>query len=119
MGDRRQVVTCQRCGMSFVMTPNYADFLARHGIKVVLPVQCLNCYWKAGPVPKQRGRVKWFNARRGYGFIVGEGEQELFFHQNQLVGENNGGPHEGQAARFHVGYAAKGPQALNVELASG
>jgi CspA family cold shock protein len=105
--------------MSFMMTPNYAGFLARRGVKVVLPVQCLNCYWKAGPVPKQRGQVKWFNARKGYGFIVAESEQELFFHQNQLAGENGVKPQEGQAARFHVGYAAKGPQALNVELAGG
>jgi cold shock CspA family protein len=118
MTDKRQVVTCQRCGMSFLMTETYAAFLARYGVKVVLPVQCLRCYWKAGPLPKQRGRVKWFNTIKRYGFIVDESEQELFFHQNQLVGEDNGEPHEGQSARFHVGYAAKGPQALNVELVS-
>ena len=116
MTDKREVVTCQRCGMSFMMTPNYAEFLARYGIRVVLPVQCLNCYWKAGPVPKQRGRVKWFSARKRYGFIVDESERELFFHQDQLVGENGARPHEGQAARFHIRYVAKGPQALNVEL---
>jgi hypothetical protein len=86
MTDKGQVATCQRCGMSFVMTENDARFLARCGIRVVLPVQCLSCYWKAGPVPKQRGKVKWFNARKGYGFLVDGDEQEVFFHQDQLVG---------------------------------
>jgi len=119
MATERHVVTCRRCGMSFAMTPTYAAFLARYGVKVVLPVQCLKCYWKAGPVPKQHGQVKWFSARKRYGFLVGEDEQEVFFHQNQLVGENGAEPHEGQVARFHVRYAAKGPQALNVELVSG
>jgi CspA family cold shock protein len=102
--------------MSFMVTRSDAHFLARYGVKVVSPVQCLKCYWKAGPVPKRRGQVKWFNARKGYGFLVGEDEQEVFFHQNQLVGENGVEPQEGQGARFHVRYAAKGPQALNVEL---
>ena len=69
-------------------------------------------------MPKQRGQVKWFNARKGYGFLVDEDEQEVFFHQDQPVGENGAEPHEGQAARFRVRYAAKGPQALNVELVS-
>lgn len=116
MTDKHRVVTCQRCGKSFVMTPDYEAFLARHLAKVVLPVQCLHCRWKGGPVPKESGQVKWFNVSKGYGFIVDEREQEFFFHQNQIVVEGSQEPSKGQAARFHVGYASKGPQALNVEL---
>jgi CspA family cold shock protein len=116
MTDERRVVTCQRCGKGFVMTPDYEAFLARYLAKVILPVQCLHCRWKAGPVPKKSGQVKWFNVNKGYGFIVDEREQEFFFHQNQIVADGPEKPDKGQTARFHVGYASKGPQALNVEL---
>ena len=119
MADKRQVVTCRRCGMSFMVIPSDAAFLARYGVKVVSPVQCLKCYWKGGPVPKRSGQVKWFNARKRYGFLVDEDEHEVYFHQDQFFGENGAKPQEGQAVRFHVRQAAKGPQALNVELVGG
>jgi CspA family cold shock protein len=67
-------------------------------------------------VPKQSGEVKWFNLSKGYGFIVDEREQEFFFHQKQIVANGGQEPCEGQSARFHVGFASKGPKALNVEL---
>ena len=116
MSDRYPILTCQRCGIGFVLTDNYRAFLTRWGVNVVVPVQCLSCFWEAGPMPKQQGRVKWFDTRKKYGFIVTEKEQEIFFHRNQLLDGSEAGPREGQAARFHVGYVAKGPEALNVEL---
>jgi CspA family cold shock protein len=116
MPDQLQVLVCQRCGRGFVLTSTYRDFLARRGAKVVKPVRCPTCFLKAGPVPKQRGKVKWFNPRRHYGFIItGEGE-EVFFHQQQILGGNGDEAREGQTARFHMRYSAKGPEALNVEL---
>ena len=117
MRDKRRVLTCQRCGKGFIMTSNYAQFLARCGEKVIAPVQCLNCYWKAGSMPNLRGKVKWFDTRKGYGFIVAGNDQDVFLHQNQLFGGNGAMPQEGQDARFHIRYAVKGPEALNVELA--
>jgi CspA family cold shock protein len=116
MSSQHQAVTCQRCGRGFTLTTTYLDFLARRGVKVIVPVLCMTCFLKAGPLPKQRGRVKWFSLRRHYGFIVtGEGE-EVFFHQHQLLESNEDELHEGQTALFHVRYAIKGPEALNVEL---
>lgn len=116
MSDSTQAITCQRCGRGFMFTATYRDFLARRGAKVVVPVLCMSCFFKAGPLPKQRGRVKWFNRRRSYGFIVTEENEQIFFHQQQLVEGGESKPHEGRAVRFHVRYAAKGPEALNVEL---
>jgi CspA family cold shock protein len=119
MSDQLEVLVCQRCGRGFVLTSTYLDLLARRGVQVYQPVSCPTCFVRKGPLPKQRGKVKCFDPRKHYGFITtGEGE-DIFFHQRQILGEGNGEAHEGQAARFHVGYSPKGPEALNVEMVGG
>jgi CspA family cold shock protein len=86
------------------------------GVKVIQPMLCPTCFMKVGPLPKQHGVVKWFNPGKHYGFIsVDEGE-DVFFHQQQIV-QSGEATLEGQTVRFHVRYAKKGPEALNVELA--
>jgi CspA family cold shock protein len=116
MLNQKRAVVCRRCGIGFLVTPNYRDLVKRWGARVIVPLLCVRCFRETGPLPKQQGTVKWFDRRKHYGFIVSEQGQELFVHQNQLFGVNGDGPHEGQTARFHVHYAAKGPEALNVEL---
>jgi CspA family cold shock protein len=83
---------------------------------VIVPPLCLRCFQQAGPLPKERGKIKWFDRRKHHGFIVSEQGDELFFHTSQLFDKSPKGPHEGQVVRFHVGNALKGPEALNVEL---
>jgi CspA family cold shock protein len=74
------------------------------------------CFLKTGPLPKQRGKVKWFSRRKCYGFIITEEGEEVFFHRNELLEGNGNAPHEGQVTQFHVRQSRKGPEALNVEL---
>jgi CspA family cold shock protein len=69
-----------------------------------------------GPLPRQKGEIKWFNPRKRYGFIArGEGD-DVFFHENQVLARQGGKPREGQAVRFHLHHSPKGPEALNVEF---
>jgi len=119
MSDEHQTIICQRCGCGFVLTSTYRDFLARRGAKVAVPVQCLRCFLKVGPLPKQSGEVKWFSPRRGYGFITTIEDNDVFFHQNELVARNGNLPHEGQRTQFHVRHSVKGSEAVNVELVGG
>lgn len=119
MSDEHQTIICQRCGCGFVLTSTYRDFLARRGVKVTVPVQCMRCFLQAGPVPKQRGQVKWFSPRKGYGFMTTVEDQDVFFHQNELVAGNGNLPHEGQGTRFHLRHSVKGAEAVNVELVEG
>lgn len=77
---------------------------------------CMTCFLKAGPVRKQQGEVKWFNARKRYGFIVTREGEDVFVHQHQILGGKGRNLHEGQTVRFHVQRSPKGPEALNVEL---
>ncbi len=107
---------CHRCGRGFMSTTTYQDFLARRGARVVVPVLCPTCFLKRGPLPKQEGEVKWFSPRKHYGFIVTSAGDEVFFHQRQLVATPGQAPQQGQAVRFHLHYAHRGPEALNVEL---
>jgi len=55
---------------------------------------------------------------RGFGFIKGEGEEDLFFHRNDLQGVEFGSLREGQEVEFEKGQDSRGrPQALKVRLA--
>jgi CspA family cold shock protein len=116
MTNQPQTVTCERCGSGFVLTTGYLNLLSRRNVKVIVPMLCPTCFLRNGPQPKQRGEVKWFSPRKRYGFIVSEEGEEIFFHEQQLLGDDETGPRGGQPVRFHVHYAIKGPEALNVEV---
>ncbi len=119
MSDQVRALVCQRCGRGFVLTSTYLGLLARRGMKISVPVLCPTCFMRKGPLPKQRGTVKWFDPRKHYGFItMGEG-QDVFFHQQQILDKGDHRVHKGQMARFHVRYSSKGPEALNVEMVEG
>jgi CspA family cold shock protein len=116
MSEEVSAVVCERCGKSFILSSHYCDWLARRGVKVIQPMLCPTCFMKVGPLPKRRGVVKWFNPNKRYGFISVEEGEDVFFHQRQIVCDDEEGTPEGQTARLHVRYAEKGPEALNVEL---
>jgi CspA family cold shock protein len=59
-----------------------------------------------------KGKVKWFNRERRYGFIIQEDGREIFFHQNDVV--NKMVLEEGQEVEFNVARGPKGPYAINV-----
>ncbi len=54
---------------------------------------------------------------RGYGFIKGEGEEDLFFHRNDIEGAEFNSLSEGQEVEFEKGQGRDGrPQAVKVRL---
>jgi CspA family cold shock protein len=116
MSDRPKVGTCQQCGSGFVLTSTYLDLLARRQVHIVVPVLCPTCFLTKGPLPKRRGKIKWFNSNKHYGFIVTESGEEVFVHEDQLLDSKQTNLQGGQEVRFHLHYPIKGPEALNVEL---
>jgi CspA family cold shock protein len=61
-----------------------------------------------------RGTVKWFNDRKGYGFIVPEGGGELFVHYKSITGGAFRTLVEGEAVEFELAPGPRGEQAVNV-----
>ncbi len=62
-----------------------------------------------------RGTVKWFNEKKGYGFIQQEsGGADVFVHYSSIQAEGFKTLKEGQAVEFEVVQDSKGPKATNV-----
>jgi CspA family cold shock protein len=79
-------------------------------------VLCMTCFLRAGPLTKQRGKIKWFNSHKRYGFIASKEGNDIFLHQTQILERYGDKPLEGQTVRFHLRHSPKGPEALNVEI---
>nr|1HZB_A Chain A, COLD SHOCK PROTEIN CSPB [[Bacillus] caldolyticus]1HZB_B Chain B, COLD SHOCK PROTEIN CSPB [[Bacillus] caldolyticus] len=62
----------------------------------------------------QRGKVKWFNNEKGYGFIEVEGGSDVFVHFTAIQGEGFKTLEEGQEVSFEIVQGNRGPQAANV-----
>lgn len=62
-----------------------------------------------------KGNIKWYNTRKGYGFISCEDGKEVFVHRTALPMETS--LNEGDAVEFEVETSDRGPQAKNVKKA--
>ena len=62
----------------------------------------------------EKGRVKWFNKAKGYGFLTTEGGKDVFVHYKAIVGDGFKSLEEGDAVQFEIEQGQKGPQAAKV-----
>lgn len=69
-----------------------------------------------GPEGNEEGTVKWFNVKKGFGFIVRESGDEVFVHFRAIRGRGRRVLRQGQLVRFNVVQADKGLQADNVSI---
>ncbi|HSB05050.1 MAG TPA: cold-shock protein [Thermodesulfobacteriota bacterium] len=63
-----------------------------------------------------KGRVKWFNEKKGYGFISGDDGTDVFVHYSAIKGDGFKTLREGDEVEFEVSKGPKGPQATNVTV---
>ncbi len=61
-----------------------------------------------------KGKVKWFNAEKGYGFIESDEGGDVFVHFSAIQSEGFKTLEEGQSVEFDVVDGQRGPQAANV-----
>jgi CspA family cold shock protein len=64
----------------------------------------------------EKGKVKWFNATKGFGFIEREDGSDIFVHYSAINSEGFRTLTEGQEVSFDVVEGEKGLQASNVQL---
>ncbi|MFI3318877.1 MAG: cold-shock protein [Rikenellaceae bacterium] len=62
------------------------------------------------------GTVKWFDSKKGYGFITSNDGQEYFVHFSGIESDGFKSLVEKQAVEFELGTGSKGEQAINVKV---
>lgn len=61
------------------------------------------------------GTIKWFNEKKGFGFIQREGGADVFVHFSSISGEGFKTLAEGERVEFDIEDGEKGPKAINVK----
>jgi CspA family cold shock protein len=60
------------------------------------------------------GKVKWFDPKKGYGFIIGDEGQDVFVHYTSIVGDGFRALKDGEMVSYELIKGEKGYQARNV-----
>ena len=61
-----------------------------------------------------QGKVKWYNEKKGFGFIQTEDNKDIFVHRSGLLAQHSG-LKEGQTVEFEIEQREKGPVAIKVK----
>ena len=64
-----------------------------------------------------QGKVKWFNAEKGFGFITGEDGKDVFAHFSQIQKQGFKSLDENESVTFEVTEGQRGLQASNIKTA--
>ncbi len=109
---RDRPLECQRCGVSFIWTS--AEQVAAAGVEPTRRL-CPACAQLLPATGRERGLIKWYNGRRGYGFIVRPTGDDLFFHRAALPADV-GAIAPAMLVEYGIEHTAKGPQANQVTV---
>ena len=109
-----KMLKCVQCGTSFIFTVDEQRRMAEAGQEVVEPTLCPVCRMDQRRSERHTGKVKWFDARKGYGFIIQDEGGEIFVHFTGIAGEGYKTLEEGQAVEYDIEETPKGPQAVRV-----
>ena len=61
-----------------------------------------------------KGKVKWFDPKKGYGFIIGDEGQDVFVHYSSILGDGFRALKDGELVDYELVKGEKGFQARNV-----
>ena len=90
-----ETLYCENCGISFLWTGeeqrktqeiNRSSPDDQKGDACLRPMRCPGCRHLLPASGYERGEVKWFNARKRYGFIVRASQPDIFVHRSALKG---------------------------------
>jgi len=69
---------------------------------------------KTRSIAMSQGTVKWFNEKKGFGFISAEDGNDYFVHHSSIVGDGYKSLQEGAKVQFQIEQSEKGPRAVQV-----
>jgi len=64
-------------------------------------------------VYNMKGTIKWYNPRKGYGFILGEDGKDIFLHRTSVPAELQ--LKEGDKVEYELEDTERGPKAINIK----
>jgi CspA family cold shock protein len=117
MNFRDTLITCRECSNQFVFRVEQQRKMADQGLEIVVPELCDSCTQRIEYGGRLHGRIKWFSAEKGYGFIIQQGGDEVFVHRNSIPLTEEGtlpSLEEGQEVLYELRDTPKGPQAVQV-----
>lgn len=100
-------LTCAQCGIRFVWT----GWEQRQD--ATQPARCPGCRALQQLTQRRRGVVKWYDPRRGYGFITATDGSEIFVHRRALGRLRS--LRRGQVVAFRTAMTDNGPQAVDLK----
>jgi CspA family cold shock protein len=116
LADR--MLTCLSCGLRFLDTGAEQETRRAQGV-AESPKQCPGCRALATLLVRRHGVVRWYDPRRGYGFVRDDAGTDLFVHVSQLRQAGLSRLRRGQPLDFEVEEGQHGPQAVHLALADG
>ncbi len=99
---------CSACGTRFVWTA------AQQARQAVAPERCPACAVLLPAPGRQRGLVKFYNQRKGWGFITPTTGADVFMHRSGLADDALHPLHEGDLVEFALQDSERGPQAVAI-----
>jgi CspA family cold shock protein len=102
------VLACASCHTRFLWTPIEQQSDAEQ------PACCPVCRRLLPADGRRRGLVKFYNARKNWGFITQPDGGEIFFHRSALAADEALPLHEGELVEYAVQPSPRGPQAVDL-----
>ena len=100
----------------FVLSLFVLLLLSAYWSNAIKPTQKPTDYRSGELLERESGKVKWFNANKGFGFITRENGEDVFVHFRSIRGKGHRALREGQRVDFIVSGGEKGLQAEDVEV---
>ena len=72
-----------------------------------------DCMYLVGKVKHMKGTIKWFNTRKGFGFISNEAGKDIFVHRTAVPEGTI--LNEGDAVEYEIEESERGPKAINIK----
>ena len=100
----------------FVLSLFVLLLLSAYWSNAIKPTQKPTDYRSGELLERESGKVKWFNANKGFGFITREHGEDVFVHFRSIRGKGHRVLRDGQRVDFFVSDGEKGLQAEDVEV---